>query len=41
LGDAATSSIVSGIKLFREEFAEHVRQGACPMHGSRPRIEAR
>lgn len=41
LGDAATGSIVSGIKLFREEFAEHVRQGACPMHGSRPRIAAR
>lgn len=32
LGDAATSSIVSGIKLFREEFEEHVRLGGCPMH---------
>jgi NADH-quinone oxidoreductase subunit F len=32
LGDAATSSIVSGIKLFREEFEEHVRLGACPKH---------
>lgn len=30
LGDAATSSIVSGLKLFREEFEEHVRLGACP-----------
>src|SRR5579859_1677812 len=32
LGDAATSSIVSGVRLFREEFAEHVRLGACPKH---------
>ena len=32
LGDAATSSIVSGIKLFREEFAEHVRLSGCPKH---------
>lgn len=32
LGDAATSSIVSGIKLFREEFEEHVRLGSCPKH---------
>ena len=32
LGDAATSSIVSGIKLFRAEFEEHVRLGACPKH---------
>ncbi len=30
LGDAATAPIVSGIKLFREEFEEHVRLGACP-----------
>lgn len=29
LGDAATSSIVSGIKLFREEFEYHVRNGHC------------
>jgi NADH-quinone oxidoreductase subunit F len=32
LGDAATSSIVSGIKLFRAEFEEHVRLGGCPKH---------
>jgi NADH-quinone oxidoreductase subunit F len=32
LGDAATSSIVSGIKLFRDEFMEHVRLGGCPKH---------
>ncbi len=30
LGDAATSSIVSGIRLFRDEFAEHIRLGGCP-----------
>jgi NADH-quinone oxidoreductase subunit F len=29
LGDAATSSIVSGIKLFREEFEYHVTHGHC------------
>lgn len=30
LGDAAASPIVSGVKLFREEFEEHVRLGGCP-----------
>lgn len=30
LGDAATSSVVSSIKLFRDEFLEHVRLGGCP-----------
>ena len=29
LGDAATSSIVSSIKLFREEFEYHVREKRC------------
>jgi NADH-quinone oxidoreductase subunit F len=29
LGDAATSSITSGIKLFREEFEYHVQHGRC------------
>ncbi|HTI13649.1 MAG TPA: NADH-quinone oxidoreductase subunit NuoF [Dictyobacter sp.] len=29
LGDAATSSIVSGIRLFREEFEYHVTHGHC------------
>jgi NADH-quinone oxidoreductase subunit F len=33
LGDAATSSITSGVKLFREEFEYHVREGRC-MAGS-------
>jgi len=32
LGDAATSSIVSGVKLFREDFIDHVSLGGCPMH---------
>lgn len=30
LGDAATSSIVSSIRLFRDDFLEHIRQGRCP-----------
>jgi NADH-quinone oxidoreductase subunit F len=30
LGDAATSSIVSSIKLFRDDFLDHIRQGRCP-----------
>ena len=29
LGDAATSSIVSSIKLFRDEYIHHVREHAC------------
>ena len=29
LGDAATSSITSSIKLFRAEFEYHVREGHC------------
>jgi NADH-quinone oxidoreductase subunit F len=29
LGDAATSSIVSSIKLFRDEYLHHVREHAC------------
>jgi NADH-quinone oxidoreductase subunit F len=29
LGDAATSSITSGIKLFRDEFEYHVKHGHC------------
>ena len=32
LGDAATGSIVSGIKLFREEFESHVKTGHCMVH---------
>jgi NADH-quinone oxidoreductase subunit F len=30
LGDGATSPIVSGIQLFREEFITHMTQGGCP-----------
>ena len=30
LGDAATSSIVSSIKLFRDEYIAHVTEGRCP-----------
>ncbi|MDX6225196.1 MAG: NADH-quinone oxidoreductase subunit [Frankiales bacterium] len=30
LGDGATSPIVSGIQLFREEFVAHMTQGGCP-----------
>ncbi|MDN4471408.1 NADH-quinone oxidoreductase subunit NuoF [Demequina zhanjiangensis] len=30
LGDGATSSIVSSVKLFREEYERHVTEGACP-----------
>lgn len=30
LGDGATSSIVSSVKLFREEYERHVEEGACP-----------
>ena len=30
LGDGATSSITSSIKLFREEYERHVHEGGCP-----------
>lgn len=41
LGDAATSSIVSGIKLFREEFEYHVKHGHCMVgEGVRHAIQA-
>ncbi|WNM24174.1 NADH-quinone oxidoreductase subunit NuoF [Demequina capsici] len=30
LGDGATSSIISSVKLFREEYERHVSEGACP-----------
>lgn len=40
LGDAATGSVVSGVKLFREEFAEHVRLGGCPKHLTHAHIAA-
>jgi NADH-quinone oxidoreductase subunit F len=40
LGDAATSPIVSGVKLFREEFEEHVRLGGCPKHMALASVQA-
>ena len=30
LGDGATSSIISSVKLFREEYEQHVTEGGCP-----------
>jgi NADH-quinone oxidoreductase subunit F len=30
LGDAATSCVTSGVRLFREEFEYHARTGRCP-----------
>ncbi len=31
LGDGATSSVMSSIKYFRDEYIDHVRQGRCPL----------
>jgi NADH-quinone oxidoreductase subunit F len=31
LGDGATSSVVSSIKYFRDEYIAHVREGRCPL----------
>jgi NADH-quinone oxidoreductase subunit F len=33
LGDAATNPITSGIRLFREEFEYHIKQGRCMVGG--------
>ena len=30
LGDGATSPIVSGVALFRQEFIDHITHGGCP-----------
>ena len=30
LGSSIPSSIASGIRMFRDEFLEHVKQGGCP-----------
>jgi len=30
LGDASTSCVTSGIRLFRDEFEYHARTGKCP-----------
>jgi NADH-quinone oxidoreductase subunit F len=35
LGDAATSSITSSIKLFRDDYEAHVREGRCPLKQGR------
>jgi NADH-quinone oxidoreductase subunit F len=35
LGDGATSSVVSSIQYFRDEYIAHVREGACPL-GNKP-----
>ena len=40
LGDAATSSITSGIKLFREEFEYHVQHGHCMVGSHSHKYEA-
>ncbi len=42
LGDAATSLVTSGIKLFREEFEYHVEHGHCMVGAGRthPEIES-
>jgi NADH-quinone oxidoreductase subunit F len=34
LGDGATSPIVSGLKFFRDEFSQHVRDHGCPLQPS-------
>ena len=39
LGDAATSSITSSIKLFRAEYEYHVRAGHCMVGNSHPQQE--
>ena len=42
LGDAATSSIVSSIKLFHDEYLYHIREGHCMVGpGSRATVAAR
>jgi NADH-quinone oxidoreductase subunit F len=35
LGDGAASPIVSSLKYFREEYAEHLRRGGCPFDPAR------
>jgi NADH-quinone oxidoreductase subunit F len=36
LGDACAMPVRSYVKLFREEFEEHVRHGRCPYHDASP-----
>ena len=40
LGDAATSSITSSIKLFRHEYEAHVREGRCPIKSRQEAVVA-
>jgi NADH-quinone oxidoreductase subunit F len=40
LGDAATSSITSSIKLFREEYEYHIREGRCMVGNTHQQAEA-
>lgn len=37
LGDGMTSPIVAGLKHFRHEFEQHLRQGQCPLGTTEPR----
>jgi NADH-quinone oxidoreductase subunit F len=30
LGDFATSPVVATVKQYRDEYEQHIRQGACP-----------
>jgi NADH-quinone oxidoreductase subunit F len=40
LGDGATSSITSSIKLFRDEYIAHVTGGGCPFDASKSTLFA-
>jgi NADH-quinone oxidoreductase subunit F len=35
LGPSIPSSIVSGLKMFHDEFLLHVKEGGCPFGGHR------
>ncbi|WP_067685841.1 NADH-quinone oxidoreductase subunit NuoF [Nocardia jejuensis] len=40
LGDGAASPIFSSLKYFRDEYAEHIRLGACPLDPARTTVWA-
>ena len=40
LGDAASWALRSNVKLFREEFEQHVAEGACPFEGEHKAVAA-
>ena len=40
LGDAASWALRSNVKLFREEFEQHVADGACPFEGEHKAVAA-